>query len=402
MLRTACVAVAFHSSKMVAKYDGLGVLKGLLRVLLSPWISSKLWYVNDVVGRIRLDGGVLGSGGFGTCVSASRLRPGSDTPENIVLKLQSSKADNSVFDEELRILDHLHSQPDAPGAQRIVKPIGAFKNAWIGRGIAFERLGKDLDAIARETPRFSLTNIRDITRDILEALEHCHSRGIVHSDIKPANIVISNPDTLSRDSSTRMLINPRVKLIDFGIACKVTEERWGLDGTSAFMSPEIILLNSRGVQSDMWSLAVTIYLLRSKKSLFERLRCHRGSQLLMMEMVTGEEIPQDMMRIAKEDSRRCEYVVQGSDGQFKVTERILGKALRRMEGLPPNARDLITADTAQHEVTRAKSLADLLVKMMHIDPNKRVSAKVALKSQLFKTEKSVVDVTPVVPQASAS
>lgn len=45
--------------------------------------------------------------------------------------------------------------------------------------------------------------VRDIMRQVLQAVCHCHDRGVFHSDIKPTNILI-NTDTL------------KVKLIDFG------------------------------------------------------------------------------------------------------------------------------------------------------------------------------------------
>jgi serine/threonine protein kinase len=88
-----------------------------------------------------------------------------------------------------------------------------------------------------------------ITDDILSALSHAHSRGIVHRDIKPSNIIVT----------------PRgaPKLTDFGIATAAGDARITRSGVAigslAYMSPEQVMSKPLDERSDIYSLGVTIY-----------------------------------------------------------------------------------------------------------------------------------------------
>lgn len=99
-----------------------------------------------------------------------------------------------------------------------------------------------------------------ILGDVLNALHHAHSRGIIHRDIKPENIIVT-PER-------------RAKLMDFGLArpmnvrgVTITQEG-AVVGTVAYMSPEQASGKRGDERSDLYSLGVVAYELFSGKRPF--------------------------------------------------------------------------------------------------------------------------------------
>ncbi len=113
--------------------------------------------------------------------------------------------------------------------------------------------GESLRSLLLRQPRLSLEQTLRIARDVGDALAYAHSRGIVHRDVKPENI---------------LLVESRAVVADFGIARALARatgaERLTLEGTSLgtplYMSPE----QASGEpevdgRSDLYSLAAVVY-----------------------------------------------------------------------------------------------------------------------------------------------
>ena len=93
--------------------------------------------------------------------------------------------------------------------------------------------------------------IGEIGADLCEALDHAHSRGVVHRDIKPQNVqVIEDAE-------------PRAKLMDFGVAHLADDAPLtavgDVVGTLAYMAPEQAEGKPAGPEADVYSLALTLY-----------------------------------------------------------------------------------------------------------------------------------------------
>lgn len=86
--------------------------------------------------------------------------------------------------------------------------------------------------------------IKKYLPEIIEGLKAIHKAGFVHRDIKPDNI---------------MIMNDKVKIIDYDFLRKVGDKKLSRTGTPLFVSPECYLDLPIDYPVDLWSLGVTLY-----------------------------------------------------------------------------------------------------------------------------------------------
>lgn len=115
--------------------------------------------------------------------------------------------------------------------------------------------GRSLLDWLREEEIPSVATALDLLRDVARALAEVHELGVVHRDVKPANILLQERDG----------VPPQIKLCDFGIALANTpgEEkvtRAGVTvGTPQYMSPEQCVGAELDAATDVYALGVTLY-----------------------------------------------------------------------------------------------------------------------------------------------
>ncbi len=109
--------------------------------------------------------------------------------------------------------------------------------------------GKTLKEIIREKGKLSVDETLDYSMQIAEALEHAHKNHIVHRDIKPHNIMITD--------------DGRVKVTDFGIARAATTSTvtnsTNVIGSVHYFSPEQARGGYTDEKSDIYSLGIVMY-----------------------------------------------------------------------------------------------------------------------------------------------
>ncbi|MAJ58506.1 MAG: hypothetical protein CBC48_00250 [bacterium TMED88] len=108
--------------------------------------------------------------------------------------------------------------------------------------------GAPFNRILRQRGRLSTEHVIRIGTAVASALEYAHAQGIVHRDIKTANLFLTTEKT--------------VKVMDFGLAKMFEEVRAGttvISGTPFYMSPEQILGGAVDQRTDLYSLGVTLY-----------------------------------------------------------------------------------------------------------------------------------------------
>jgi hypothetical protein len=86
---------------------------------------------------------------------------------------------------------------------------------------------------------------------ILEGLAHAHARGIVHRDVKPANVLLADEDEVS------------IRLLDFGLAlfdeADTLTAAGDVPGTLAYISPERLRGKEAGAPADVWAVGVLLW-----------------------------------------------------------------------------------------------------------------------------------------------
>ena len=109
--------------------------------------------------------------------------------------------------------------------------------------------GKSLDAILQEQGALPVPATVYVLRAAARALAYAHACGIVHRDVKGANILV--------DSDGRVMVS------DFGVALRSSDVTLTADGTvigtPAFMSPEQCAGRRAGPQSDQYSLGIVAF-----------------------------------------------------------------------------------------------------------------------------------------------
>lgn len=116
--------------------------------------------------------------------------------------------------------------------------------------------GCDASQLMRTTYQAGMpvSEVTTIVSAIADALDYAHQRGLLHRDVKPANILIESPS--GRD--------PRIALSDFGIAREIIDSP-GLTatnltvGTVAYAAPEQLMGHSLDGRADQYALAATTY-----------------------------------------------------------------------------------------------------------------------------------------------
>jgi dual specificity tyrosine-phosphorylation-regulated kinase 2/3/4 len=97
-----------------------------------------------------------------------------------------------------------------------------------------------------EEPYFTRRRLCYLTGQVLAALKFVHNLGLVHSDIKPENILLSS---YSR---------AKVKVIDFGSSCYLTDRQSSYIQSRSYRAPEVVLGLPYDGKIDVWSLGCVV------------------------------------------------------------------------------------------------------------------------------------------------
>ncbi len=188
----------------------------------------------------------LGRGGMAVVYLAKDLTTG----EYVALKLLDQEVGAAVGAERFRREIRIASELDHPNILPVIDAGDANGQLFFTMPVV---TGESLHALMTREEQLSVDDAVRITREVSSALMYAHTRGIVHRDVKPENILMQDG---------------RAMLADFGIArasadLRATQvlTRTGMSmGTPAYMSPEQAAAERElDGRSDQYSLACALY-----------------------------------------------------------------------------------------------------------------------------------------------
>lgn len=199
-----------------------------------------------------------------------------------------------------------------------------FGESDLGPFLAMEYVaGQPLDGLMKSGATMPLRDKLRIAAGIAEALDHAHHHGIVHRDVKPGNVMITE--------------DGRPKLMDFGIAkredANLTQTGTFL-GTPSYASPEQIREGTVDNRSDIFSFGVLVFELLSGMSPFP-----------------GNSINTILYRIVNEPPVEVKPPVLGvlPDGWARIFGRVLAKKpADRFESCALFVKELMESSTDLH------------------------------------------------------
>jgi serine/threonine protein kinase/tetratricopeptide (TPR) repeat protein len=108
--------------------------------------------------------------------------------------------------------------------------------------------GKTLRTLLKEKVRFEVHRILDIASQILEALDHAHEKGILHRNLRPENVFVTDDD--------------KVAVSDFGLGVRLgdlTTQELSTGRLIQYTPPEVLLKDRVDHRSDLYSFGVLLY-----------------------------------------------------------------------------------------------------------------------------------------------
>ncbi|XP_007888446.1 STKc_p38 domain-containing protein isoform X1 [Callorhinchus milii] len=290
----------------------------------------------------------IGSGAYGSVCSAVDRKTGEKVAVKKLHRPFQSLLHAKRAYRELRLLKHI-TQENVISLLNVFTPDDSLK-AFQSFYMVMPFVARDLKHIMKKE-KLTENVMVFFLYQILRGLKYIHSAGIVHRDLKPGNLAVNQ--------------NCELKILDFGLARHTEAEMTGYVVTRWYRSPEVILNWMHYTHAvDIWSVGCILAEMATSRVLFPG--SDHFDQLKKILDVTGKPPQYLIDKMQSKDAR--DYI----------------------SALPPREKKHFQ----QVFPTMKKQAVDLLEKMLHLDPDKRVTASDAL-AHVYLSEHHDPDSEPV-------
>ncbi|KAH3682824.1 hypothetical protein WICPIJ_006199 [Wickerhamomyces pijperi] len=298
-------------------------------------------------------------------------------------------------------VEFIYNVPYHPNLLRVYEVFTATKNNESQLYITMEAMADSLSGQMKQNTKdktpFSAKEVKSILRQLLQSLEHIHSLGFVHRDIKPDNLLMT-PTNAHFDKSvdgttgTGMVSFDdyyTVKLADYGLAMNVDQDtsKYGIAGTMVYMAPEVLLGFFHDAPVDIWAVGLVAYELITGERFFgaadsyDELLYDMAQKMGRPFELAEEEEEDDDEEERGEDYAPCFGYWEGfGDWMEKKEIDVTGPDCK-----PYTLQDLaeqfkqVTKDDKEYE-----GLDEVFQKCLMWDPEQRATAKELLNLSYFK------------------
>lgn len=222
----------------------------------------------EQLGKYRVDG-ILGKGAMGV------VYKGFDPWIERIVALKTIRKEMFSQGEQADLIGRFKNEAQAAGrlAHPNIVTVYDYGEDADSAYIAMEFVeGTPLDALILPGSPTALPRVLAWMSDLLQGLDYAHSRGVVHRDIKPGNLLVT--------------VGAQVKISDFGVArieSSTLTQAGAMIGTPSYMSPEQFRGEAVDGRSDVFSSGVVLY------QLLTGLRPFSGSTPVVMQQILNEE-----------------------------------------------------------------------------------------------------------------